>query len=186
MHEHPLHASDAPLRAGGVPATIIFLVTEDWYFWSHRVPLARAARDAGAHVIIATRVERLRDAILAEGFELVALPWRRRSNHPWNEAHALLSIIRLYRRERPDIVHHVAIKPVVYGGIAARLAGARARVNAIAGFGYVETSRQAKARVLRGVFRAVLRFAWNGPAVHAIVQNDDDRDALARTALLAP
>ncbi|HEX6791619.1 MAG TPA: glycosyltransferase, partial [Candidatus Krumholzibacteria bacterium] len=47
-------------------------------------------------------------------------------------------------------------------------------------------SRQAKARVLRGVFRAVLRFAWNGPAVHAIVQNDDDRDALARTALLAP
>src|SRR4030095_16878971 len=92
----------------------------------------------------------------------------------------------LYRRERPDIVHHVAVKPVVFGGIAARLSGARSQVNAIAGLGYVETSRQLRARVLRGVFRAVLRFAWNGPRVHVIVQNPDDVDALTRTRLLEP
>ena len=179
-------ATHAPLRAAGPPVTILFLVTEDWYFWSHRLPLARAARDAGARVIIATRVGELRRAIETEGFTLVALPWRRRSDHPWNEARALLAITRLYRRERPDVVHHVAIKPVVYGGIAARLARARAQVNAIAGFGYVETSRQVRARVLRGVFRAVLRFAWGTPGVYAVVQNTDDRDALTRTGLLAP
>lgn len=165
-------------------STILFLVTEDWYFWSHRLPIARAARAAGARVILATRVEKLRAAIEKEGFELVTLPWRRRSHNPWEEMRALFSIIALYRRERPDIVHHVAVKPVVYGGIAARLAGARAQVNAIAGLGYVETSRQLRARVLRGVFDTVLRFAWNGPRVHVIVQNPDDVEALSRTGLL--
>lgn len=164
--------------------TILLLVTEDWYFWSHRLPIARAARDAGARVIIATRVEKLRAAIEKEGFELKALPWRRRSHNPWNEARALFEITALYRRERPDIVHHVAVKPVVFGGIAARLSGARSQVNAIAGMGYVETSQQTRARLLRGVFNAVLRFAWNGPRVHVIVQNPDDVEALARTGLL--
>lgn len=165
-------------------ATVLFLVTEDWYFWSHRLPLARAARDAGARVIIATRVEKLRAAIEQEGFELEALPWRRRSHNPWDEVNTLHDIIGLYRRERPDIVHHVAVKPVVYGGIAARFAGARAQVNAIAGLGYVETSRQLRARILRGVFNAVLRFAWSGPRVHVIVQNPDDVAALSRMHLI--
>jgi glycosyltransferase involved in cell wall biosynthesis len=163
---------------------IVFLVTEDWYFWSHRLPLARAARAAGARVIIATRVEKLRGEIEREGFEPVALPWRRRSHNPWNEVRALIDIMALYRRVHPDIVHHVAVKPVVYGGIAARLAGARIQVNAIAGLGYVETSRQPRARVLRAVFNTVLRFVWSGPGVHVIVQNPDDREALSRTGLV--
>lgn len=173
-----------PLRKSGEPVTIVFLVTEDWYFWSHRLPIARAARDAGARVIVATRVEDFRARIEAEGFAIVPLPWRRRSHNLFNEIRALIAIVRAYRRECPDIIHHVAIKPVVYGGIAARIARTGARVNAIAGFGYVETSRQVRARVLRGVFRSALRFAWHGPDVHAIVQNPDDRDALARTGLL--
>ena len=187
MHDPSSTTRPDPIRSPNKAApTYLFLVTEDWYFWSHRLPIARAARDAGARVIIATRVGELRTAIEAEGFTLVPLPWRRRSDAPWNEARALAEIVWLYRRERPDVVHHVAIKPVVYGGIAARLAGARAQVNAIAGFGYVETSRHPRARFLRGVFRAVLRFAWSGRGVHAIVQNDDDREALTRTGLLAP
>src|SRR5688572_11176442 len=186
MPERSARAQPEPIRAGGAPVTIVLLVTEDWYFWSHRLPIARAARAAGARVVVATRVGSLRRAIEAEGFVLAALPWRRRSSNPFNELRALIAIVRLYRRERPDLVHHVAIKPVVYGGIAARLARARAQVNAIAGFGYVEVSRHAKARVLRRVFRAVLRFAWSGNGVHAIVQNDDDRDALAHTGLLTP
>jgi glycosyltransferase involved in cell wall biosynthesis len=183
-HAVEIAAMTGPLQAAGRPAVIVFLVTEDWYFWSHRLPVARAARDAGARVIVATRVERLRAPVEKEGFELVALPWRRRSHNPWSEARAFLAIVALYRRERPDIVHHVAVKPVVYGGIAARLAGARSQVNAIAGLGYVETSRQPRARILRAVFRSVLRFAWSGPGVHVIVQNPDDREALARTRLL--
>jgi len=176
--------SHALLRRDGRAAVIVFLVTEDWYFWSHRLPVARAARDAGARVIVATRVEKLRVEIEREGFEAVALPWRRRSHNLADELRALAAITALYRRVKPDIVHHVAVKPVVYGGIAARLARVRAQVNAIAGMGYVETSRQMRARALRGVFNGVLRFAWSAPGVHVIVQNPDDREALSRTHLL--
>ena len=75
--------SPSPVRFDGVK--VLFLVTEDWYFCSHRLPIARAARDAGAEVIVATRADRHGDVIEREGFRLVALPWRRRSTNPWRE-----------------------------------------------------------------------------------------------------
>ncbi len=177
----------APSRAGGRWAqgrTILFLVTEDWYFCSHRLPIARAARDAGAAVIVATRVDAHGPEIEGERFRLVSLPWRRRSTNPWREARAFWSIVRLYRRERPDIVHHVALKPAVYGGLAARIARAPVQINAIAGLGFTEVSRSLRARVLRRVMRAVLRAAWGGTDVHAIVQNPDDADVLVAARML--
>ncbi len=161
-------------RADGTPAVIVLLVTEDWYFWSHRLVIARAARDAGARVVVATRVGAYRDALAREGFEVVALPWTRRSHDLAAEVRAWRAIRSLYARLRPDLVHHVAIKPVVYGGIAARFARNPRQVNAIAGLGYIETSRQVRARLLRPVFNRVLRFAWSPATVHAIVQNPDD------------
>jgi len=169
----------APLRRrDGAAPTIVFLVTEDWYFWSHRVNLARAARDAGARVVVATRVGALGDEMRREGFDVVALPWSRRNHRLFDEVRSLFAIRALYRRLRPDIVHHVAIKPVVFGGVAARMARHPAQVNAIAGLGYLETSRQVRARVLRPLFNGVLRFAWQGSNVHAIVQNPEDAAVL--------
>ena len=68
---------------------IVFLVTEDWVFVSHRLPVARAARDAGFEVVVATRVADHGPAIAREGFTLVALPWSRRSRNPLREIAAL-------------------------------------------------------------------------------------------------
>jgi glycosyltransferase involved in cell wall biosynthesis len=166
-------------RRDGSPAVVVFLVTEDWYFWSHRVNIARAARDAGARVVVATRVGAHAEAIRGERFELIAIPWRRRTTDAIREARAWLAIRSLYARLQPDLVHHVAIKPVVYGGLAARLSGSPRHVNAIAGLGYIETSRHARARLLRPLFNAVLRFAWRPSNVHAIVQNPEDAALLA-------
>jgi glycosyltransferase involved in cell wall biosynthesis len=172
------------MMAGAVGKTILFLVTEDWYFCSHRLPIARAARDAGATVIVATRVDSHGPEIEREGFRLEPLPWRRRSTDPWREARAFASIVRLYRRHRPDIVHHVALKPAVYGGLAARLARVPVQINAIAGLGFTGVSRSHRARVLRPVLRALLRGAWGGSGVHAIVQNPDDADVLVAARLI--
>ena len=94
---------------------LLYLVTEDWYFCSHRLPVARAARDAGAEVVVATRVAAHRAAIEAEGFRLVPLSWRRGSHGPLAELAAIREIAAVYRRERPDLVHHVALKPVIHG-----------------------------------------------------------------------
>ena len=84
---------------------LLFLITEDWYFWSHRLDLARAAAQAGFDVLIATRVTDHGERIQREGFRLFPISLVRQSRNPFVELAAVLELIRLYRRERPAIVH---------------------------------------------------------------------------------
>src|SRR5436305_8346906 len=104
-----------PSPGAGVHPKLLFLVTENWYFWSHRLPVARAARDAGFEVVVATRVRAHGERICAEGFRLCPLGWRRRGDGLIGAVRAIAEIARLSRAERPDIVHHVALKPVLFG-----------------------------------------------------------------------
>ena len=126
---------------------ILFLVSEDWYFLSHRLPVARAAQKAGARVSVATRVREHGAAIEAEGFTLHPLELSRSGRNPFRDLTQIASIHRLYRRVRPDIVHHVALKPSLYGSLAAWMAGTPSVVNAFAGMGYVFISRSEERRV---------------------------------------
>ncbi|MEQ8371288.1 MAG: glycosyltransferase family 4 protein [Alphaproteobacteria bacterium] len=162
-------------RAGRARPVLLFVVTEDWYFWSHRLPQARAARAAGFDVAVACRVDAHRARIEAAGVRVLPLAIRRRGINPWFEARTLMALLRLYRRERPAIVHHVAMKPVIYGSVAARLAGVATVVNALAGLGYGFSSTSLKARLIRPLLRRALRFALRGPLHRVIVQNGDDR-----------
>lgn len=173
-------AGGAPERSERKPwasgRKLLFLVTEDWYFCSHRLPVARAARDAGFEVVVATRVDRHGQRIRDEGFRLVALPWRRRSVHPLRELAALRRLWTLYRREAPDIVHHIALKPAAYGALVAPR-GLRT-VSTVAGLGYLSTSTQLRARILRPALRLVLTRLCRKPGARMVVQNPDDRAAL--------
>jgi glycosyltransferase involved in cell wall biosynthesis len=175
-----------PHRSTGARPKILYLVTEDWYFWSHRVPIARAARDSGFEVVVATRVQSHGDRIARENFRLIPLRWRRRSLNPWHESRAVADVVRIYRRERPDLVHHIALKPAVYGSLAARASGAPAVVNTVAGLGYVFTSRQLKARVLSPILRRTFRHLFGRPNVRVIIQNPDDGIALAEFCRVRP
>ena len=158
---------------------LIFLVAEDWYFWSHRLPMARAARAAGFDVAVATRVAAHGERIRQEGFALHALGWRREQLGPWASLLAIAEIYRLYRRERPLIVHHVALKPALLGGIAALLARVPAVISMIAGTGYGGIDAGWRVKLIG----ASLRFVW--PLLllrrncRVIVQNDEDRQAIA-------
>jgi len=163
---------------------LLFLITEDWYFWSHRLDLARAARDAGMEVLIATRVQDHGKRIEKEGFKLLPIHLVRRSRNPLQELAALMEITRLYRRERLDIVHHVALKPIVYGSIAARLAGVPAVVNAFAGLGYTFITRGEKIGLLRLLIRQALRWAMALPRALVIFQNEEDREELVQAGLV--
>ena len=158
---------------------LLFLVTEDWTFWLHRLSTARAAREAGWDVAIAARVAAHGDRIRSEGFRLIRIGMRRRSLAPWRELAAIFELIRLYRRERPDLVHHVAMKPVIYGSLAAWIAGVPAVVNALTGMGYIFTSRELKARLLRPMIRLAFHWLLDRPNSRLIVQNSDDAAALA-------
>lgn len=173
-------------KRGSRRPKLLFLVTEDWYFCSHRLPIARAARDAGFAVTVLTRVTEHGDVICKEGFDLVPLGMERRNSNPLREIGAVLEIARCYRRMRPDVVHHVAVKPALVGSLAARLAGVPRVVNAIAGLGFVFASRSLKANILRPLVRLGFRTLLNWPGCRVIVQNPDDRRLLVNDRLVAP
>jgi glycosyltransferase involved in cell wall biosynthesis len=157
---------------------LLYLVTEDWYFLSHRLPMASAAQRAGYDVHVATHLNGAGAEIERHGFTLHALAWRRGSMNPLD----LFSIIRevraLYERVNPDLVHHVALQPVIIGSLAA--SGRRfKRLNALAGLGFGFSSRSAKAALIRPVLAALLRTILNNPDASVLVQNPDDAAAIA-------
>ncbi|HEX3882864.1 MAG TPA: glycosyltransferase family 4 protein [Stellaceae bacterium] len=167
-------SAPADVVAGAARPKLLFLVTEDWYFCSHRLPVARAARAAGFDVIIAARVAAHGECIRGEGFALRPLRWRRRGDGIVGAVRAIAEIARLYRAERPDVIHHVALKPILFGAVAARLAFGRktpATVAAVMGLGTGFSS------LYRSPLRRALRWALGRSRV--IVQNPDDSAALA-------
>jgi glycosyltransferase involved in cell wall biosynthesis len=178
-----------PIETISMPALrrrpkLVFLVTEDWYFWSHRLALARGARDAGWEVVVATRVRAHGEAIRDAGFRLRPIDWRRRGDGFFGALRAILEIARLYRAERPDLVHHVALKPVVFGGLARRLAFPRPRyrprrVDAVMGLGSGFSRKGLGAGLRRPLLRLALGRLGGERGGRIIVQNADDAAALA-------
>ena len=165
---------------------LLFFVTEDWYFCSHRLPLALAARDAGYEVVVVTRVDRHGGSIESQGLRLIPIRLNRQGTNPIKDLTLIARLYRIYRRERPDIIHHVAMKPVIYGSLAARLARVPAVVNALAGMGFLFSSRTAKARLLQPVVRLAFRMLLGGGNNRVILQNPDDVRLLTRAARLDP
>ena len=160
------------------PARLLYLVTEDWYFMLHRLALARAARDAGFEVHVATRVDRHGAAIAAEGFRLHPLDWQRGSINPLAFLSSILAVRRIYRAVRPDLVHQVALQPSIVGSIASL--GQPIRVlNGIAGLGFAFTSATPRARIVRVVLTALTRWLFNRAGTLTSTENPDDGAALA-------
>jgi len=154
---------------------LLFLVTEDWYFWAHRLLLARRARDAGYEVTVATRVGAFGERIAAEGFRLAPLSWVRGSLNPFRIAWEIADIVRLYRRVRPDIVHHVSLKPILLGSAAALFQPRLPVLNAVTGLGYTFTSGSVRARTLAFVVTPILRLLLRRPTTITLLENEDDR-----------
>ena len=164
---------------------ILFFVTEDWYFCSHRLPLARAAQDAGLDVVVMTHVDK-NGRIEEEGFRLIPLTLKRNGGNLVREMLSMLSLLSVYRREKPAIVHHVAMKPIIYGTIAARLMRVPVIVNAFGGLGYVFHSSKFHAAVLRRLITLALRIVLNNGRCRVIVQNPDDFRRLERECSVDP
>lgn len=165
---------------------LVLFANTDWYLYNFRRSLALALRDAGFELLLISPPgpygERLRDL----GLRWEPVPMDRRSLNPLREAGLLLHLRRLLKRERPALVHGFTIKCAVYGSLAARMAGVPARVNAVAGMGYVFVSGDAKARVLRPVVRSLMRLALGGQGARLILQNPDDVALFKQVRLIDP
>ncbi len=164
---------------------LMFLVSEDWYFVSHRLSLARAAIAAGYEVVVACRVTRDRERIEAEGVRVIPISLRRRLANPVKDLAAIAELARVFRRERPDVLHQFALKPVTFGAVAAVLAGLPRVVSTVAGLGYVFINRSLKARLLRPLLVLGFRLLLNRHGSHVIVQNRDDQVMFTERGLVA-
>lgn len=164
------------------PPLLLYVVNVPWYFVAQWLPLARSAREAGYEVHVATANARGADELRSEGFPLHFLPMTRSGLALIKENSA---ICRLYRRLRPDIAHHLTVKPVILGGVCARLTLVPAVVNTFTGLGFVFTAEGMAARVRRSLVLGAYRIALKHPCAKAVFQNQADLDYFRNLGLVA-
>lgn len=182
-------SAGAAAGAGAGPGRgrLLILVNNPAFFLSHRLPVALAAREAGYEVHVATMDGPSVAQIQALGLPHHVMPLTRRGSNPWHELRSLWAIWRLCRRLRPRILHAVTIKPVLYGGVAARLARVPGYVAAVSGLGFLFTQDQeGSRRWLRAVALALYRVALRHPNSRVIFQNQGDCEVLRRAGAVRP
>jgi glycosyltransferase involved in cell wall biosynthesis len=166
---------------------LLFVVTEDWYFMSHRVGLAQRARDAGWRVVVAARESEHAAAIRALGLEFVALPFERALTYPWRDLRLLLTLRGVMRELAPSLVHLVSLKPILLGGLALRLLPrACPAVLAFTGLGYIFSSRAGLARLLKPLVIRLLASVARRDDAWVLAQNRDDLELLTRCGIASP
>lgn len=176
MSENPLQAEQ---RVAPRVRRLLYVVSADWYFLSHRLPMARAAKAAGFEVHVATGVENGAERIAAEGFHLHPIPFRRGRLSPLAALRTIGALRALLHRLAPAAVHCISLQPSVYGGLAA-LGRRQPAIYAMTGLGFTFTSETAKARALRPLIGGLLRYLFNRDRACVLVQNGDDRLAMER------
>lgn len=156
-------------------ARIVFVVNVDWFFMSHRLPLAQAVLRAGAEVYVIGSDTGYSGDLEAEGVRFIAVPIVRSKVNVLAEVRTLFRLGRIYRELRPDIVHHITIKPILYGSLAARATPRAAIVNAVSGRGSVFGDSH-RHRTVRIAVDLLYKFAVANRASRTIFQNVEDRD----------
>ncbi len=171
---------------------VLYVVNESFFFLSHRLPVGLAAQRAGFEVHIAAPADHVwapRDfdvsALTRHGFVLHEIPLSRRGRSPLAEARTVLALIALYRALRPQLVHHMTIKPVLYGSLAARLVGVPAAVNLITGLGHLFSDQGVVSRALRQLAILGYRIAGGHRNSWTTCQNHSDRELLVRLGAIS-
>lgn len=168
------------------PRRLLFLVNNPAFFLSHRLPIALAAQAQGYDVHVATMDGPTVPIILGHGLKHHVIPMTRSGRNPLQEVASLYAFWKLFRHVRPDIVHAVTIKPVLYGGIAARLARVPAYVAAVSGLGFIFMRREGGFDALRLAATQLYRWALGHRNSRVVFQNANDRWELRRAGVVQP
>lgn len=155
---------------------LLFIVNVDWFFVSHRLPIALEALKSGYEVHIACQFTDKFDYLSSLGFKLYPLTLSRSGTSLRSELATILEIFKLSKRINPDVVHMVTIKPVIYGGIVSRILRVKQRVASISGLGYVFIAQGLKYKFLRRAVALLYRLALRRCDTDVIFQNPNDRD----------
>lgn len=165
-----------------MPKKLFLIVNVDWFFLSHRKDIALEAQERGFDVTIVAKDTGKRAEIESLGLNYIDLPLSRSSKNIFKEIRAFLFLFCLYRKQKPDIVHHVGLKTILYGTLAAKLAGVNGVVNAVSGLGTFFS--QDNPSILSKIVIRVLRFAHNQKHLAVIFQNDEDKALFLDNAII--
>jgi glycosyltransferase involved in cell wall biosynthesis len=154
---------------------LVFVITEDWFFASHFLPMARAARELGLEVTIVTRVRAHREVIEATGARVIPLQVERRSINPMVAGYAAGQLAAILKEEKADIVHCIALKSILIGGSAAALAGVGRRVYALTGLGFLGARTGRVGRLSQRAVRLLVRGLETSKTRYLFENTDDPR-----------
>lgn len=163
---------------------LAFVVNNPDFLVSHRLVLVRGALKAGYRVSVIAPPGDGHAVLRAEGCETHQWRLQRTGQKPHREAISLAHLVALYAHLKPDLTHHVTVKAMLYGAIAARTTGVRATVNAVSGLGYVFLSSGLAATARKTALKAAYRFALTALNSAVILQNDDDEASLRSLGVL--
>jgi glycosyltransferase involved in cell wall biosynthesis len=172
------------VRGAIVTKRLLFVVNSPAFFISHRLPLALAAKLEGYEVHVATMPGETAGQITDLGLIHHELPLTRSGSSPFKEMFVFIAILRLFRQLNPSLVHLVTIKPVLYGGLAARLARVPGVVAAVSGLGFVFIAKGFKASLVRMGVMSLYRLAFGKRNLLVIFQNIDDRNSFIKAGVL--
>lgn len=161
---------------------LFMVVNHDWFFLSHRKEVAVAAKNAGWDVTIVTCNTGRFDDIQALGLKTIDLPINATGMNPKEEWETYTFLKRLYKKEKPDVVHHVGLKTILWGGLAAKRAKVKGVVNAVSGLG-VMFSEGKMSMTSRGIL-AVLRYSHRRKGVRVIFQNHEDETLFKKNHII--
>ncbi|WP_262029083.1 glycosyltransferase family 4 protein [Microvirga sp. Mcv34] len=154
---------------------LVFVITEDWFFASHFLPMARAARELGLDVTVVTRVRSHRDVIEATGAKVIPLEAERRSLNPIAAGYAAGQLAAILKGEKADLVHCIALKGILVGGFAAAMAGIPRRVYALTGSGFLGARKDMVARLSQRAVRLLVRGLETNKTRYVFENTDDPR-----------
>ena len=164
--------------------TLLYFISEDWYFVSHRIQIALEAKKNGYDVHLVTNCKDKKAFIETFGIKVHNINLIRKSFNIINEIKTIISLYKIYRKISPDIVHHVAIKPILYGMIVCRYLGITKTINAFAGLTFIFWSDNWKIVLVRPIFNFIFRYFLNFKDSICLFQNKDDADLLIKIKII--
>ena len=155
---------------------ILVVANVDWFFISHRLCIAQEAIKEGWTVILAAENTGRAHEIESSGIEFVHFPFSRSGINPLTELNTLFEFYKLYKRIKPDLVHHITLKPVIYGSLIAKLLRVKGVLNAVSGLGYNFT--EGRSGIVPKIMIRIMSFGFARKNVSIIFQNKDDYQEL--------
>lgn len=163
---------------------ILFVANVDWFFISHRLVIAEEAKKNGFDVIVAAKDTGRSQEIIDKGIQFINLSFSRSGTNLIREFITLIKVFKIYYILRPDIVHHITLKPVIYGSLIAKVLKIKGVVNAISGLGYNFT--EGRKSLVQKVMLLILKFGFNRKNVVIIFQNENDQKELTELGVIHP